>query len=61
MRVVGRLSVFNDERNLIAFRVIPITDYNEVTFHHLEVINVHLYRVRPSNNQYPSFIWMLCS
>jgi len=48
VRIVGHLRAFGGERSLVAFRVIPITDFNEVTFHHLEVIQVHLFNTRPS-------------
>jgi hypothetical protein len=33
---------FIDARSVLAFRVMPITDYNEVTYHFLDVIHVHL-------------------
>jgi len=46
VRAVGQLSHMNSERSMVAFRIIPITDFNEVTFHHLEVIQVHLSRTR---------------
>ncbi len=48
MRVIGHLRAFVNERSLIAFRVIPITDFNEVTFHLLEVMQVHLHNTQPS-------------
>lgn len=48
--MVGQLSqLVNSERSMVAFRIIPIADFNEITFHHLEVIQVHLSRTR----QYP--------
>lgn len=48
VRLIGHLQSFNGEKSLVAFRVIPITDFNEVTFHHLEVIQVHLANTRPA-------------
>jgi len=46
VRVIGNLRAFNSNRSLVAFRIRPITDFNELTFHLLEVIYVHLYNTR---------------
>jgi len=43
VRVIGHLRSFLNSRSVLAFRIIPITNFNEVTFHHLDVIYVHLY------------------
>ena len=42
MRVIGNLRSFMDTRSVLAFRVMPIEMYDEVTYHFLDVIHVHL-------------------
>ena len=42
VRVVGTVKVFNGKRNVSAFNVRPIHDFNEITHHGLETIHVHL-------------------
>jgi len=42
VRVVGQLRTFGGKRSVVAFRIAPLTDYNEVTHHLLEVVYVHL-------------------
>jgi len=44
VRVVGHMKSFNDGavRNVIAFSMTPVLDFNEITFHMLEVIHAHL-------------------
>jgi replication factor A2 len=53
VRVVAYPRVFNGERSLVSMQIIPIRDFNEVTFHGLEVIATHLAAtktaVRPSH------------
>jgi hypothetical protein len=46
VRVFGNLRVFQGKTNVVAFAVRPITDFNEVTYHSLEAIFVHLGRVK---------------
>jgi len=46
VRVVGHLRSFNNKRSVVGFRIQPIRDYNEITFHLLEVIYVHLYNMK---------------
>jgi hypothetical protein len=46
VRVIGHLRSFMSKRNVMAFRIIPITDFNELTMHFLEVIHAHLYNTR---------------
>lgn len=51
MRVVGNLRSFNDKKSVVAFQLIPVTDFNEVTFHYLNVIATHLrFTKQPGNN-----------
>ncbi|KAL2761152.1 hypothetical protein ACRALDRAFT_2093040, partial [Sodiomyces alcalophilus JCM 7366] len=46
VRVWGRLKSFNNKRNVGAYFLRPITDYNEVNYHLLESTYVHLYITR---------------
>jgi replication factor A2 len=41
VRAIGQLRAFNTQRNLVAFRVRAVSDFNEITFHFLEVIYTH--------------------
>ena len=43
VRVHGHVRAFQDKRNVAAFRVLPLTDMNELTTHMLEVVHCHLY------------------
>jgi replication factor A2 len=43
VRVTGSLKTFNNRKNVQAFRLTLIRDPNEITFHFLEAIYVHLY------------------
>jgi len=38
VRVVGSLRAFGERKNVVAFRLIALLDFNELTFHFLEVI-----------------------
>eukprot|EP00249_Psilotum_nudum_P036570 c8027_g1_i1 orf=121-1023(+) len=42
VRVHGHLRSFQGRRNVVAFSVRPITDFNEITFHFIECVFVHL-------------------
>ena len=42
MRVVGHLRTFNKQRNVLAFNIRPIEDFNEVSHHLAQVIYGHL-------------------
>jgi len=42
VRVYGHLRSFQGQRNIVAFTIRPVTDFNEVTYHLLETIFVHL-------------------
>jgi replication factor A2 len=43
VRVHGHVRAFGGKRNVAAFRVVPLTDMNELTSHLLEVIYAHAY------------------
>ena len=42
MKVIGHLKQFNKQRNIVAFKIQPIEDFNEVTHHMAEVMYTHL-------------------
>ena len=42
IRVIGNVKVFNEKRQVTAFNVRPIDDFNEVTHHAMESIYCHL-------------------
>jgi len=46
VRIVGHLRSFHNKRSIVGFKIIPITDFNELTYHFLEAIYVHLYNAR---------------
>ncbi|KAK6531186.1 replication factor A protein 2 [Arthrobotrys megalospora] len=45
-RVVGNIKQFNNRRNITAHSVRPVTDFNEIQCHFLEVTAVHLHFTR---------------
>jgi replication factor A2 len=46
VRVHGHVRAFGGKRSVVAFRVAPIVDVNEVTTHILEVVHAHIYLTR---------------
>ena len=50
IRVTGNVRAFNDKKNLVAFRIMPVTDPNEITTHMLEVIQAHVALTKAVNN-----------
>jgi replication factor A2 len=42
VRVIGQLRVFNSSKSVVAYSINPVTDFNEYTFHFLEVVHTHL-------------------
>lgn len=42
VKVAGHLTPFQNKKNLIAFKVMPLEDMNEFTAHMLEVVNAHM-------------------
>jgi len=42
VRVIGNLRSFLDTRSVLAFRVLPIKQFDELTYHFLDAIHVHL-------------------
>jgi len=49
VRVHGHVRAFGGKRSVVAFRVAPIVDMNELTTHILEVIHAHIYLTRPAS------------
>lgn len=46
VRVVGHLRSFSDERNVVADKLMDVPDMNELTYHQLEVLAIHLAATR---------------
>lgn len=46
VRVVGHIRSFQGKRSILAFRLEPLVDYNELTYHLTEVLYVHLCNLR---------------
>jgi replication factor A2 len=46
IRVCGQLKENEGNRELLAYQIQPITDFNEITYHHLNVVYAHLFRVK---------------
>ena len=42
VKVIGHLKPFNKLRNIVAFKIRPLEDFNEVTHHLTEVMYTHL-------------------
>ena len=42
VRVIGAIKVFNDRKQIQAFNILPVTNFNEITHHALEATYVHL-------------------
>jgi len=38
VRAVGSIRAYQDRKNMVAFRLLPVLDFNEITFHFLECI-----------------------
>ncbi|KAJ7514177.1 hypothetical protein O6H91_23G031800 [Diphasiastrum complanatum] len=56
VRVHGHLRSFQGKRNVVAFSVRLITDFNEVTFHFLECIYVHVSNLKSQRGVNPSHV-----
>lgn len=42
VRIIGTLRSFNNVKSIVAFTIKPIVDFNEMTYHYIEVVHVHL-------------------
>lgn len=49
VRIIGGLRAFFNKRNILAFKIVRIEDFNEITFHFLECIYVHLFYTKGLN------------
>ena len=58
VRVHGHVRAFAGKRSVVAFRVTPISDMNELTTHMLEVIYAHAYLVKGGT---PMVVFVHCS
>jgi len=43
VRIYGHLRQWNAKNSVLSLRIKPVTDFNEITYHNLEVIYAHLY------------------
>ena len=56
VRVVGHLRSFTDTRSVIAFKLMDVPDLNELTYHFLEVLSIHLQSTRaPTHTEHAAF------
>ncbi|KAJ1677771.1 ATP-dependent RNA helicase dbp10, partial [Spiromyces aspiralis] len=46
VRVYGDLKFFNNRRNILGHSIKPIKDFNEITYHYLEALYIHLTKTR---------------
>nr|XP_029123499.1 replication protein A 32 kDa subunit A isoform X2 [Elaeis guineensis] len=46
LHVSGSLKGFQDKKRAVAFSIRPVTDYNEVAFHFIQCIHIHLENTR---------------
>jgi len=46
VRVYGSIRSFHKNRHVVAFHIRLVSDFNEITYHALEVIQVHLFNTR---------------
>lgn len=53
VRVIGNLRILGTPA-VVAFQLIPITDFNEITFHYLETIHTHCLNTRGKPGVSPS-------
>ncbi|OMH81781.1 Replication factor A protein 2 [Zancudomyces culisetae] len=42
VRIIGEFKLFNDKRHVLALSILPINDFNEITYHLLSVVQTHL-------------------
>lgn len=42
VRIIGQLRTFNNTRSIVAYSIQPISDFNEYTFHFIDVVHTHL-------------------
>ena len=46
VRVIGQMRAFNNNKSIVAYAIQPIADFNEYTFHFIEVVHTHLRATR---------------
>lgn len=54
VRVVGSLRAFGEKRSVVGYRLLPVHDFNEVTYHFLNAIHVHLVHTRGGGAAQPA-------
>jgi len=48
IRIFGSLSSFQGNKSITVYKIAVVKNFNEITFHHLDVIHMHLYMTRGS-------------
>ena len=48
VRILGHVRSFSNKRSIVAFKVMPVTDPNEITSHILEALRDHMALTRSS-------------
>lgn len=61
VRIHANLKGFQGKKQLIAFSVRPVTDFNEITYHFLECIYVHIYSTKLRTASVPADAQMMSS
>lgn len=51
VKVIGNIRAFGTKRSIIGVDISPIQDFNQLAYHQLDVIYVHLYNTRGGYNQ----------
>ena len=51
VRVIGELRAFQDQKSVTGNHIKPLDDFNEITYHLLEVIHLHLLHTRSQKGQ----------
>ena len=52
VRIFGHVRSFNNKRSVVAFKILPILDANEITNHLLECINAHVCQTKGAQCEY---------
>jgi len=48
IRIFGNFSTFQGNKSITVYKISVVKNFNEITFHHLDVVHTHLYMTRGS-------------